>query len=143
MNQGKPVLIYSSLTTCPACTQFKQEWEKIKREIGSNVIIVEFINVKPKYLEKYTQSYPSIIIVNPYEYYTYYTWNNTVKDNNNALGYTIPAFKFNEVYDTENGKYIRSNKPRNMENVVEFVYLTSGLIMNNIYREKGNKKFFV
>ena len=142
MNRGKPVLIYSSLTTCSACMHFKPEWEKIKRELESRVIIVEFVNVTPKYLEKYTQAFPSIVIVNQDEYYRYYNWNNTPK-NINAIGYTIPGFKFNEVYDVDTGKYIRSNKPRTVENAIEFVYLTSDLVVNNIYREKGSKKFFV
>ena len=117
---NKPIIIYFSLKGCQACNNFKNEWNKVKDSLRGKANFVEFVDNMPrKYFEKYVKYFPTIIMVNPTEYYKFYNINNQPKitglDN-----YTIPAELFSIVYDKYNDTLSPGSTPFTAQNVIFF-----------------------
>lgn len=133
---SKPILIYFSKDGCSQCKEFDKEWENLKKKqcfllenktilegINNKVIFVKFIHDKeheiPPCLEPYIESFPTILLINPKSYYTYYDKNGQYSKTWSEKG-KMKGMKFNFVLI--NNKYHHIGISNNAVNIAFWVH---------------------
>lgn len=99
---SKPVVIYISAKTCPACVNFASQWPSVKdaiEKLGAETVEVSLPNTMseldttkyPSNLKRYIAWYPSLAIVNGYN------WNQAMKQP--GANYSLDGKVFNGNFD--------------------------------------------
>lgn len=120
-----PVLIYIAKGSCPACTVFNTEWEKLGQMLKGKARLVKFAcqpgtpggNIPPVF-NKYFQPkgwYPTILLAGPNSYFKAFTPDDKVNIAQYSDSYTVRARKFNSV-EIPNG-YEYAGRPNNADNI--------------------------
>lgn len=128
-NLNLPVLIYIAKDTCPACTHYNEEWEKVKKQLYGRARFVKFTchpgiagkNVPPVF-DRYFQPrdkghwFPAIILAGPKSYFRAFTPNDQVNNDEYSDQYTIRAKKFNSVEIPSGYEY--GGRPNTADNTI-------------------------